>query len=43
MALIASIIIISTILALLAAAAQRWGVDSREMTVDTDRPYLGIH
>jgi hypothetical protein len=42
MALIASIIIITAILALLGSAAQRWGVDSREKTVDTYRPYLGL-
>ena len=46
MALIASVIIITVILALIGAAAQTWGVDSREdasNTLDTYRPYLGIH
>ena len=46
MALIASMIIITVILALFGLAAHAWGVDSREdstNTLNTYRPYLGIH
>lgn len=42
MALIAGIIIITAILALFGALAQRWGVDSRDSRVDSHTPRAGM-
>ena len=43
MGLIATILIITVILALFGAAAQRWGVDSREGSLDTNAPRPGLN
>jgi hypothetical protein len=42
MALIATILIITVILALFGAAAQRWGVDTREDRIDSQTPRAGM-
>ena len=42
MALIVGIILISAILALFGALAQRWGVDSRDSRVDSYTPRAGM-
>ena len=42
MALIASLILITAIVALFGAAAQAWGVDSRQDSHDTYSPHAGL-
>lgn len=42
MALIAAILLITVILALFGAAAQRWGVDTREDRIDSQTPRAGM-